>query len=111
MVPAFRAVPQATAADPQRQARPQGPAGAGRQPSNKANTWRRAAPWKQSLAAIWQDVLAIDNVGLEDNFFELGGDSIVSMQVVSRARQAGIVLSPADLFQHQTIRGPGRWRA
>ncbi|KEX92687.1 peptide synthetase [Pseudomonas putida] len=59
---------------------------------------------EKSLAAIWQDVLAIDNVGLEDNFFELGGDSIVSMQVVSRARQAGILLSPKDLFQHQTIR-------
>jgi amino acid adenylation domain-containing protein/non-ribosomal peptide synthase protein (TIGR01720 family) len=59
---------------------------------------------EKSLAAIWQDVLAIDNVGLEDNFFELGGDSIVSMQVVSRARQAGIVLSPKDLFLHQTIR-------
>jgi amino acid adenylation domain-containing protein/non-ribosomal peptide synthase protein (TIGR01720 family) len=59
---------------------------------------------EKSLAAIWQDVLAIDNIGLEDNFFELGGDSIVSMQVVSRARQAGIVLSPKDLFQHQTIR-------
>ena len=49
---------------------------------------------EKSLAAIWQDVLAIDNVGLEDNFFELGGDSIVSMQVVSRARQAGIVSAP-----------------
>ncbi|WP_448110476.1 non-ribosomal peptide synthase/polyketide synthase [Pseudomonas lini] len=59
---------------------------------------------EKSLAAIWQDVLAIDNIGLEDNFFELGGDSIVSMQVVSRARQSGIVLSPKDLFQHQTIR-------
>ncbi|MCP1444489.1 amino acid adenylation domain-containing protein/non-ribosomal peptide synthase protein (TIGR01720 family) [Pseudomonas sp. GGS8] len=59
---------------------------------------------EKSLAAIWQDVLAIDNVGLEDNFFELGGDSIVSMQVVSRARQAGILLSPKDLFQHQTLR-------
>lgn len=59
---------------------------------------------EKSLAAIWQDVLALDSVGLEDNFFELGGDSIVSMQVVSRARQAGIVLSPKDLFQHQTVR-------
>ncbi|MCU1760280.1 amino acid adenylation domain-containing protein, partial [Pseudomonas sp. 14P_8.1_Bac3] len=59
---------------------------------------------EKSLAAIWQDVLAIDAVGLEDNFFELGGDSIVSMQVVSRARQAGILLSPKDLFQHQTVR-------
>jgi amino acid adenylation domain-containing protein/non-ribosomal peptide synthase protein (TIGR01720 family) len=59
---------------------------------------------EKSLAAIWQDVLAIDNIGLEDNFFELGGDSIVSMQVVSRARQAGILLSPKDLFQYQTLR-------
>ncbi|MHC8402027.1 amino acid adenylation domain-containing protein [Pseudomonas sp. MDT1-17] len=59
---------------------------------------------EKSLAAIWQDVLTLDNVGLEDNFFELGGDSIVSMQVASRARQAGIVLSPKDLFQHQTLR-------
>ncbi|MEZ1318102.1 non-ribosomal peptide synthase/polyketide synthase [Pseudomonas fluorescens] len=59
---------------------------------------------EKALAAIWQDVLAIDSVGLEDNFFELGGDSIVSMQVVSRARQAGIALSPKALFQHQTIR-------
>ena len=48
-------------------------------------------------------MLAIENVGLEDNFFELGGDSIVSMQVVSRARQAGIVLSPKDLFQHLSL--------
>ncbi|MCX2899977.1 non-ribosomal peptide synthetase [Pseudomonas mandelii] len=59
---------------------------------------------EKNLAAIWQDVLAVGNIGLEDNFFELGGDSIVSMQVVTRARQAGIVLSPKDLFQHQTIR-------
>ncbi|MEX3777264.1 non-ribosomal peptide synthase/polyketide synthase [Pseudomonas sp. MYb118] len=59
---------------------------------------------EKALAAIWQDVLAVDAIGLEDNFFELGGDSIVSMQVVSRARQAGILLSPKDLFQHQTLR-------
>jgi len=62
---------------------------------------------EKALAAIWQDMLGIEGVGLEDNFFELGGDSIVSMQVVSRARQAGILLSPKDVFQHQTIRGLG----
>ncbi|MCM2461141.1 non-ribosomal peptide synthase/polyketide synthase [Pseudomonas sp. CG7] len=59
---------------------------------------------EKALAAIWQDVLNLDSIGLEDNFFELGGDSIVSMQVVSRARQAGIVLNPKALFQHQTLR-------
>ncbi|MGF6141068.1 amino acid adenylation domain-containing protein [Pseudomonas laurylsulfatiphila] len=56
------------------------------------------------LAQIWQDVLGTQPVGLEDNFFELGGDSIISIQVVSRARQAGIRLSPQDLFQYQTVR-------
>ncbi|WP_223465806.1 non-ribosomal peptide synthetase [Pseudomonas sp. GL-RE-26] len=57
-----------------------------------------------ALAQIWQEVLGADPVGLEDNFFELGGDSIISIQVVSRARQAGIRLSPRDLFQYQTVR-------
>ncbi|SFO23810.1 non-ribosomal peptide synthase domain TIGR01720/amino acid adenylation domain-containing protein [Pseudomonas sp. NFACC24-1] len=62
------------------------------------------SPMEKALAAIWQDVLNLDSIGLEDNFFELGGDSIVAMQVVSRARQAGIVLNPKALFQHQTLR-------
>ncbi|PTR20184.1 amino acid adenylation domain-containing protein [Pseudomonas sp. GV085] len=55
------------------------------------------------LAAIWQDVLKLERVGIDDNFFELGGDSIISIQVVSRARQAGIRITPRDLFQHQTV--------
>ncbi|WP_330207838.1 non-ribosomal peptide synthase/polyketide synthase [Pseudomonas sp. AM14(2022)] len=58
---------------------------------------------EQGLAAIWQDVLKLPQVGINDNFFELGGDSIISIQVVSRARQAGIRLNPKDLFQHQTV--------
>ena len=59
---------------------------------------------EKTLAAIWCDVLRVEQVGLDDNFFELGGDSIVSIQVVGRARQAGIAFSPRDLFQHQTVR-------
>ncbi|WP_460111359.1 non-ribosomal peptide synthetase [Pseudomonas sp. S3_H04] len=59
---------------------------------------------QKALAAIWEDVLGLERVGLEDNFFELGGDSIISIQVVSRARQAGIRVSPRDLFQYQTVR-------
>ncbi|QXH69762.1 non-ribosomal peptide synthetase [Pseudomonas asgharzadehiana] len=59
---------------------------------------------QKALAAIWSDVLGVEHVGLEDNFFELGGDSIISIQVVSRARQAGIRLSPRDLFQYQSVR-------
>ncbi|WP_053147486.1 non-ribosomal peptide synthetase [Pseudomonas sp. Pf153] len=57
-----------------------------------------------ALAEIWRDVLGLERVGLEDNFFELGGDSIISIQVVSRARQLGIHINPRDLFQHQTVR-------
>ncbi len=59
---------------------------------------------QKALSAIWRDVLGVPQVGLDDNFFELGGDSIISIQVVSRARQAGVRLSPRDLFQYQSVR-------
>ena len=60
---------------------------------------------EQQIATIWQDVLKLERIGLADNFFELGGDSIISIQVVSRARQAGIFFTPKELFQHQTVQG------
>ncbi|MGH3781908.1 MAG: condensation domain-containing protein, partial [Pseudonocardiaceae bacterium] len=55
------------------------------------------------LAGIWAEVLGVDRVGVEDNFFELGGDSILSLQVISRARQAGLSLLPRDLFRYPTV--------
>ncbi|MEV0677472.1 non-ribosomal peptide synthase/polyketide synthase [Actinosynnema sp. NPDC050436] len=55
------------------------------------------------LAAIWADVLGVERVGARDNFFALGGDSILSMQVVSRARQAGMRLTSKDIFLRQTV--------
>jgi aryl carrier-like protein len=55
------------------------------------------------LAEIWQGVLGLERVGIQDNFFALGGDSILSIQVIARAAQAGWRLSPRQLFQHQTI--------
>lgn len=58
---------------------------------------------EQQLAQIWRDVLGLAAVGRHDNFFALGGDSIIALQVVSRARRAGLALSPKDLFQYQTI--------
>ncbi|HEY2740458.1 MAG TPA: condensation domain-containing protein, partial [Thermoanaerobaculia bacterium] len=42
-------------------------------------------------------------VGVHDNFFALGGDSILSIQVVTRARRLGIALTPTQLFQQQTV--------
>ncbi|GAA1418182.1 hypothetical protein GCM10009601_13380 [Streptomyces thermospinosisporus] len=58
---------------------------------------------EETLTTIWQDVLGIERIGIHDNFFDLGGDSILSIQVVSRARQAGLHLTSRLLFLHQTI--------
>jgi len=58
---------------------------------------------EKTLAGIWADVLGIEDVGIHDNFFELGGDSILSIQVVSRANQAGIKLTPRLVFENQTV--------
>jgi amino acid adenylation domain-containing protein/non-ribosomal peptide synthase protein (TIGR01720 family) len=55
------------------------------------------------LLKIWTQLLGVEKIGLRDNFFELGGDSILSIQVVARANQAGLHFTPAQLFQHQTI--------
>ncbi|MGQ0554672.1 MAG: amino acid adenylation domain-containing protein [Nitrospiraceae bacterium] len=55
------------------------------------------------LAAVWTEVLGLERVGVHDNFFELGGDSILSLQVISRAKAQGLPLTPRHLFQHQTI--------
>lgn len=59
---------------------------------------------EKKIALIWSEVLKQPSIGLEDNFFELGGDSIVSIQVVSRARQVGIHFTTRQLFQQQTVR-------
>ncbi|NEU79910.1 non-ribosomal peptide synthetase [Nostoc sp. UIC 10630] len=60
-------------------------------------------PTEERLAAIWSEILRLKQVGIHDNFFELGGDSILSIQVISRANQAGIKIAPKQLFQYQTI--------
>ncbi|OUS31220.1 hypothetical protein A9Q99_04275 [Gammaproteobacteria bacterium 45_16_T64] len=58
---------------------------------------------EESLASIWRDVLSIDNVGVFDNFFELGGDSILSIQIISRAKLTGLHLTTKQVFENQTI--------
>ena len=45
----------------------------------------------------------VGRVGIDDNFFEFGGDSIVSIQLVSRARRHGLSITPRAVFQHQTV--------
>lgn len=58
---------------------------------------------EEKLVTIWSEVLRVENVGIHDNFFELGGDSILSIQLISRANQAGIQIAPKQLFKYQTI--------
>ncbi|MBV9774976.1 MAG: amino acid adenylation domain-containing protein, partial [Gemmatimonadetes bacterium] len=60
-------------------------------------------PLERTLAEIWAEVLGVERVGIHDGYFELGGDSILSIQIVSRARRAGIRLSPRHLFEHPTV--------
>ncbi|MDQ4104786.1 MAG: condensation domain-containing protein, partial [Actinomycetota bacterium] len=56
-----------------------------------------------TLADIWAEVLGVDRVGIHDNFFELGGDSILTIQLVSRVRKSGYLLTSKDVFFHQTV--------
>ena len=58
---------------------------------------------EEKLVAIWSEVLRIENVGIHDNFFELGGDSILSIQLISKANQSGIQIAAKQLFKYQTI--------
>jgi amino acid adenylation domain-containing protein/non-ribosomal peptide synthase protein (TIGR01720 family) len=58
---------------------------------------------EETLAGIWSSVLGVPRVSVTDNFFEIGGDSILGIQIVAPARQAGLSLTPRQLFQHQTI--------
>jgi len=62
-----------------------------------------ASPIEGILAGIYAQVLGVERVGVDDSFFDLGGDSILSMQVVARARAAGVLCRPRDIFVEQTV--------
>ncbi|MDJ0396117.1 amino acid adenylation domain-containing protein [Rhodococcus sp. G-MC3] len=57
------------------------------------------------LAGLVAEVLGVASVGLDDSFFALGGDSIMSIQLVARAKAAGVVLAPRDVFDRRTVAG------
>ncbi len=58
---------------------------------------------EQKLAAIWEEILGFSPIGIHDNFFEIGGDSILSIQITSKARLEGIQIEAGQLFEHQSI--------
>ncbi|MFI5532982.1 amino acid adenylation domain-containing protein [Kitasatospora sp. NPDC051853] len=55
-----------------------------------------------AMARVFAEVLGLDSVGEDENFFALGGDSIVSIQLVSKARKAGLEITAKDVFTHPT---------
>ncbi|MEU9012545.1 amino acid adenylation domain-containing protein [Streptomyces sp. NPDC048479] len=60
-------------------------------------------PAEAALAALFAELLDLPSVGVHDSFFELGGDSIVAIQLVSRARAGGLAITPRDVFRHRTV--------
>jgi non-ribosomal peptide synthase protein (TIGR01720 family) len=62
-------------------------------------------PEEETLAGIWSGLLGVKQVGVHDNFFELGGDSILSIQLVARVNQAGLRISPRQIFERPTVAG------
>ncbi|SFL53980.1 non-ribosomal peptide synthetase [Streptomyces pini] len=71
----------------------------GRRPERRAPRGAR----EELLCALFAEVLGLPGAGPEDGFFALGGDSIVSIQLVGRARRAGLRFTVRDVFEHPTV--------
>ncbi|MFJ6618052.1 non-ribosomal peptide synthase/polyketide synthase [Kitasatospora sp. NPDC091335] len=92
-------IPRTTSGKTDRRALPAPPA----QPDRTTPYVAPRPGTEQRLAAIWAEVLGVERVGARDNFFALGGDSILSIQIVSRARAAGLALTTKDVFRYQNV--------
>ncbi|TWV29510.1 amino acid adenylation domain-containing protein, partial [Streptomyces misionensis] len=92
-------IPRTTSGKTDRRALPAPPA----QPDSTTAYVAPRPGTEARLAEIWAQVLGVKRVGARDNFFALGGDSILSIQIVARARQAGLALTTKDVFRHQCI--------
>ncbi|WP_157121845.1 non-ribosomal peptide synthetase, partial [Nocardia miyunensis] len=57
------------------------------------------------IAELFAGLLGVERVGLDDSFFGLGGDSILSIQLVSRAKARGLAFTAQDVFNHRTVAG------
>ncbi|WP_431952178.1 amino acid adenylation domain-containing protein [Nocardia lijiangensis] len=64
-----------------------------------------STPREEALAALFAEVLGLESVGVEESFFALGGDSISSIQLVSRAKAAGIGFTAREVFERKTVAG------
>ena len=59
---------------------------------------------ENTIAAVWQELLQVRQVGVHDNFFDLGGHSLLLIQLHSHLKKAvGVKLSIVDLFEYSTV--------
>lgn len=58
---------------------------------------------EKTLCGIWKAVLNVERVGINDNFFELGGHSLLVMQIIARAKEAGLSLDARQLMSASTL--------
>ncbi|MFH8472605.1 amino acid adenylation domain-containing protein [Streptomyces sp. NPDC018000] len=72
------------------------------EPDEPADSPRPAADIEAILTGLFAQVLALADAEPGDDFFTLGGDSITAIQLVARARKAGVRLTPKHLFTHRT---------
>ncbi|MEO5875281.1 MAG: amino acid adenylation domain-containing protein [Streptosporangiaceae bacterium] len=115
--PAGQAAPQGQAAQTGGQAHVARPAPAGGDQGDPAATNDSAQDGRAPAAAmnvaqrtsvfaeVFAVVLGLTEIDPGGDFFTLGGDSILSIQIVARARKAGLTVSPQEVFQHRTPAG------
>ncbi len=72
-------------------------------PGAQVTGHRPRTPREELLTALFAEVLDIPGIGIDDDFFAAGGDSIISIQLVVRARAAGLVVTPRQVFTHRTV--------
>ncbi len=64
---------------------------------------------ERQLAALWQELLGVEKVGIRHNFFELGGHSLIATQLMSRIReQFQVALPIRNLFESPTVEALAR---
>ena len=64
---------------------------------NQVDLFEPTNELEKRMAAIWQEVLRVERVGIHDNFYELGGDSIKAIQITNKCKQQGLIFQIKDL--------------